>query len=364
MKFLLYFRGFMHSVYRLLDAASNRVAEGYRVVEDICRFVLDDEKAGSKLKEARQILRLMISQIADNVVLLSERDTDEDLGKKWVGVQEYKRTDFAEIVTANFKRIQEGLRSIEEFTKQLETEKTAGLAKKIEHMRYRSYVLEKDINHKVSIEYLSNLNFTLIFNPNACLTEPWELLDSVLSAGIDSVQFRVKDYLEKEQDALNLARKTQEICKKHEIPLIINDRADWALILGAEGLHVGQNDLGIDDSRKILHVNQIIGLSIACAQDLDVAAASKADYFGVGALFDTKTKHYDVTPGLDLYKKALGILEKPVFGIGGITEHNLLKVKQIAQNADKSLRICVSSAILRAKNPAKVTENMRRIIDE
>ena len=146
--------------------------------------------------------------------------------------------------------------------------------------------------------------------------------------------------------------------------MIINDRADWALILGAEGLHVGQNDLGVDDSRKILHVNQIVGLSIASTQNLDVASTSKADYFGVGALFDTETKQYDSTPGLDLYKKALISLEKPVFGIGGITEQNLLTVKQIAQKADKPLRICVSSAILKSENPANVTDNMRRIIDE
>ena len=354
----------MRSVFRLLDAAANRVAEGYRVVEDICRFVLDDNASGRALKDARQELRLAISGIADNVVLLSERDTEEDLGKNWEGAGEYKRADLAEIVTVNFKRIQEGLRSIEELFKLLAAGKTVNITKKIEKARYESYVLEKNILHKVFAKFLDKINFTLIFNPDACAINPWELLDSVLNAGVDSVQFRVKEYFEKEQEYLDLARKTQEVCRKHNVSLIINDRADWALILGAEGLHVGQKDLSVADACSILRINQVLGLSIANDADLEVAKNSGADYFGVGALFVTVTKQVEYTLGVALYKNSLAILEKPVFGLGGINEENLLQVKKAAEEVGKPLRICVSSAILRAKNPGRVAENMRRIIDE
>ncbi|MCD4657898.1 MAG: thiamine phosphate synthase [Planctomycetes bacterium] len=354
----------MRSVFRLLDAAVNRVAEGYRVVEDICRFMLDDAASGSALKDARQRLRLAVVEIADNVVLLSERDTEEDLGRIWEGAGEYKRVDLAGIVTANFKRVQEGLRSIEELVKQLKTDKSVNIAKKIEKTRYESYVLEKDISHKVFAKILDKINFTLIFDPAACAMNPWELLNSALNAGVDSVQFRVKGYFEKEQELLDLARKTQEICRKYDVPLIINDRADWALILCAEGLHVGQKDLAVADARRILRINQVLGLSIANDTDLGQAQESGADYFGVGALFETITKQVENTLGVDLYKKTLKILEKPVFGLGGINEENLLQVKLAAGDMGKPLRICVSSAILRAKNPGKVVENMRRIMDE
>ena len=351
----------MRSIYRLLDAVTNRVCEGFRVIEDICRFMLDDALSGKKLKDYRQNLRLTVSKVANLNTLLTQRDTNKDLGTTWEGVHEYNREEISDIVVANFKRIQEGLRSIEEQLKHVDTGTSSKL---IEHMRYDSYVLEKEIIQKVSKLFLKNLNFTLVFDPNSCKTDPWQLLDKTLSAGVDSVQFRVKDYLEKEQENVDFIRKTHEICQKHNAPLIINDRADWALITQAEGLHLGQKDLAVADTQQILQINQIIGLSIASEEDLKSAENSTADYFGVGALFPSETKFYENTPGLNLYKKTLETLEKPVFGIGGISENILPLLKEIAHGTGKMLRICVSSAILKSDQPEKVAENMRRILDE
>ncbi len=351
----------MHSIYRLIDAVCNRVSEGLRVLEDVARFVLDNDEIGGTLKFLRHEVRNNAAKIMQSTEILAiERDTENDIGTGWKSKDEYSRRNLTHIISANSKRVAEGLRTLEETSKYLSTD--AETAQFFEKARYNVYTIEKSILSLFSIQKLSKCKLMLIFDPYNCDTEPYKALEEALTEGFDSVQFRVKDYVEKEKEILKDARKAHEICERHESLFLVNDRADWALILNADGLHVGQNDISPADARMILRTNQLLGFSTSNEDELKIAQECSIDYVGVGAVFQTQTKAAAIQSGLKMYEKALQMIELPVFALGGITEENVIQVKEAAQRNNKTLRICVSAAIMKSNEPGKIAKNIADIV--
>ncbi|MFZ3045246.1 MAG: thiamine phosphate synthase [Desulfatirhabdiaceae bacterium] len=154
------------------------------------------------------------------------------------------------------------------------------------------------------------------------------------------------------------ARRIQKILAPYAVPLIINDRVDVALAVGADGVHIGQEDMPYPLARKLLGPGAIIGLSVEtpeqveAAQDLDVA------YLGVSAIFATPTKtntrnHW----GLDGIRKVRSMSRHSLVAIGGITASNAAEVMQAGADS-----LAVVSAICSAPDPQKATEHLQRII--
>ncbi len=125
-------------VIRLTDANVNRAAEGLRVVEDVCRFVLDHSELSETIKLMRHELRSLYS---NNLELIRLRDVEHDVGVNVADCGSQERADLYEIVKANFKRVQEALRVLEECAK-LETDENG---KQLEGLRYQSYEVEKEL---------------------------------------------------------------------------------------------------------------------------------------------------------------------------------------------------------------------------
>ncbi|MDO5309733.1 MAG: hypothetical protein Q4G03_09650 [Planctomycetia bacterium] len=128
------------NLYRILDASVNRGREALRVLEDACRFLSDDADLTAQLKETRHEFA-MVSERLDREQRMLARDTTHDVGVSISTADEYQRGSLTKIVVANFARLQESLRSLEEFCKLLAPE----LAPKWEALRYRSYTLEKEL---------------------------------------------------------------------------------------------------------------------------------------------------------------------------------------------------------------------------
>lgn len=154
------------------------------------------------------------------------------------------------------------------------------------------------------------------------------LLDCVrkaLEGGVTLVQYRAKTASSAEMYAEALQLKA--LCDSFNVPLIINDRLDIAMAVGAAGVHLGQDDLPCAAARKILGEDYIIGVSAHNPADAKAALQSGADYLGCGAVFGTATKA-DVkklgTDGLAAICKAKGL---PVVGIGGVTADNYREVR-------------------------------------
>lgn len=154
------------------------------------------------------------------------------------------------------------------------------------------------------------------------------LIDCVreaLEGGVTLVQYRAKTASSAEM--YNEALQLKALCDSFNVPLIINDRLDIAMAVGAAGVHLGQDDLPCAVARRILGEDYIIGVSAHNPAEAKAALQSGADYLGCGAVFGTATKA-DVkklgTDGLAAICKAKGL---PVVGIGGVTADNYREVR-------------------------------------
>lgn len=202
-----------------------------------------------------------------------------------------------------------------------------------------------------------NVNYTLYLVTDRSFIKDKSLdkaVEEAILGGATLVQIREKDV-----DSLDFykeALKVKEICKKYDVPLIINDRVDIALAVDADGVHVGQSDLPCRIVRSILGSEKIVGVSTSNVKEALKAQEDGADYVGVGAVFPTTTKDDadSVTiEELSNIKKSLNI---PVVAIGGISENNIEKLKPA--NIDG---VAVISAILGKENITEAAENLKKL---
>jgi thiamine-phosphate pyrophosphorylase len=198
----------------------------------------------------------------------------------------------------------------------------------------------------------------LVTDRGLCRNRP--LQDIVLQAvqgGAAYVQLREKDITTRL--FVEEARAIKKIMEPYRIPLIINDRIDVALVCGAEGVHIGQDDMPYTIARKLMGNKAIIGLSVETWEDVEASQKLDVGYIGVSPVFATPTKTDTKEPwGLEGLRKIKAFSRHPLVAIGGINESNAREV--IAAGADC---IAVVSAICAASDPAEATRNIKSIID-
>ena len=169
------------------------------------------------------------------------------------------------------------------------------------------------------------LKLYFICGTTTCLGKDlYTVVEDALKGGITLFQFREKGKGALEgKEKVELAVKIQDLCKKYNVPFIVNDDIELALEIDADGVHVGQDDLGVDEIRKLMP-NKIIGLSIGNEEELKQSKVEYVDYVGVGPVYVTQSKDdaggaigYE---GLELMRRFLP--EMPLVAIGGIqTQH-------------------------------------------
>jgi thiamine-phosphate pyrophosphorylase len=180
-----------------------------------------------------------------------------------------------------------------------------------------------------------------------------EFLGEILDAGVDIVQLREKDA--EVADLLRWGEIFREAAARNGALFILNDRPDVALALDADGVHLGQDDLPVDEARAILGADAILGLSSHAPEQWD-AAPPEADYLSAGPVWETPTKPGRPAAGLDYVRYAAKSGEtRPWFAIGGINESNLLQVAEAG-----ATRIVVVRAISEAADAATA---VRRLTD-
>ena len=178
-----------------------------------------------------------------------------------------------------------------------------------------------------------------------------ELVPDLVAAGVDLIQLR-----EKEMDKADVIRVGEPIaaaCRAAGVPFIVNDHPDVALALGADGVHVGQEDLSVDDTRRAVG-RLIVGWSTHAESEVDAAASQDIDYFAVGPVTETPTKPGRPAAGLDLIRYAAKVATKPWFAIGGIDEQLLPDVL-----ASGATRIVVVRAITEAPDPPAAARRLK-----
>jgi len=147
----------------------------------------------------------------------------------------------------------------------------------------------------------------------------------LLRGGVRWMQLRMKQVPAAE--AVALGRKIVALCRRHGCHCIFNDRVDFALVCGADGAHVGQEDLPVAEARQLLGPGRILGATVRNSAMLELARRAGADYVGLGPVFPTRTKHVDAPPiGIEGLRAVVLHSPLPVVAISGITLANIGQV--------------------------------------
>lgn len=186
------------------------------------------------------------------------------------------------------------------------------------------------------------------------------IVAAAVRGGITCVQLREKEASTREFVAEARAVKAMLDGLEHHIPLIINDRLDVALIVGADGVHLGQNDMAISDARRIAGDTLIIGISVESVQDALTSEAAGADYLGISPVFATPTKSDTAAPlGLAGVRAIRAAVNLPLVGIGGINQTNAAAVLQAGADG-----VAVVSAIVAATCPRSAAAALHQQIKQ
>lgn len=336
---------------RLFDAAANRAREGLRVVEDHVRFALDDRHLTSLCKQLRHDLTAALRRIPTEH-LLAARETEADVGTALTTSSERTRADLTEVLTANFARLQESLRSLEEFGKLLD----ADIAAIFKQLRYQTYTLQRAvIITGESVKRLERAKLYVLIDGRASGTEFQQLVQALIEAGVSVLQLRDKQL--DDRTLLERARLLRSLTRETETIFVMNDRPDLAVLAQADGVHVGQEELSVKDARTIVGPDALVGVSTHSIEQARRAVLDGANYIGVGPTFPSGTKSFEQFPGTELLRQVATEIRLPAFAIGGIKRQNLAEVL-----ATGITRAAVSGGVLSMPNPAAEARELLRLL--
>jgi thiamine-phosphate pyrophosphorylase len=327
-------------ILRILDASLNRASEGLRVVEDYVRFVLDDPFLTGRAKSLRHDLATASAAIS-MLDRHAARDTQRDVGTAISTEAEVSRRDAWEVCAASLKRSEQSLRSLEEYGKVLDDE----FAGQMESLRYALYSLEKAIDvGRSSRDRLLEVHLCVLVSGRDSSARFEQIIGELIDAGVGMIQLRDKNL--DDRDLVLRARSLVERTRGSKTLCIINDRADIAAAVGADGVHVGQEDLSVKDARTIVGTPMLIGVSTHNIEQARAAVMDGANYLGAGPTFTSQTKRFDDFAGLAYLREVSSEIRLPTFAIGGITADNLPSVMTAGIE-----RVAVGAAVVDAADP-------------
>jgi thiamine-phosphate pyrophosphorylase len=181
------------------------------------------------------------------------------------------------------------------------------------------------------------------------------VVEPALRGGVDLVQLRDKHA--SDEEIVRAGRELRELCHAHGALFLVNDRPDLAVACDADGVHVGQDDMPVDEARSIVGPDRIVGTSTHSPVQVDAADAADVDYYAVGPVFETPTKAGRPATGWDLIAYAARRAGKPWFAIGGIDGETAAAA--VAAGAE---RVVVVRAIRDATDPEAAARELRRAL--
>ena len=201
------------------------------------------------------------------------------------------------------------------------------------------------------------LRLYLVADPEASRRPLTETVDAALRGGVTAVQLRAKRLTDRE--ATELAKRLAASCRDHGALFLVNDRIDIALAAGADGVHLGVDDLPIEDARRMAGREFIIGFSPETDAQAAAAGPLGASYLGVGPVFGSVSKaDAGEAIGLATLERRVAMAGVPVIGIGGVTGGNAAAAIETG-----AAGVAVVSAILGANDPETAARSLRRAVD-
>jgi len=340
----------MRDIHRILDANLNRAREALRVVEDFARFVLDDASIASSAKGMRSLLQEAAATLPAEA-LLTGRDTLGDVGTTLTSPTEGRRADAADVALAACKRLTEALRTLEEYAKI--DPATAPAASEFEALRYKAYTLEKRLTIRADPPgRFQVVRLYALLTSDLCSGDPLDVAAAAIDGGADCLQLREKTLPDRE--LLSLAERLRTLTSETDVMMIVNDRPDIAAAVGADGVHLGQDDLPIAAARRVLAPRMIVGRSTHTLAQARAADTEAADYIAVGPMFATTTKDAGPIAGIETFAEIAAEITRPLIVIGGIDAKNVGSL--VAAGVQ---RVAVCSAVIGVSDVAAAAKAIK-----
>lgn len=184
-----------------------------------------------------------------------------------------------------------------------------------------------------------------------------ESIQEAILGGTSIIQIREKDL--DQNNFIQEAKEIKNICDKYKIPLIINDNVFVAKEIDASGVHLGQDDMDIEQARQILGPNKIIGISAHNLTEAKLAKEQGADYLGVGAIYNTSTKLDANLVSINTLKEICNSVDIPVVAIGGLNKTNIINLKDTG-----IVGVALVSAIFNQENIQETCKELVKTIEE
>ena len=336
---------------RILDASANRAREGLRVVEDYVRFALDDPGLTRRLKDVRHRLA-EAERGLDPGLLIDSRETVEDVGTHIMTASEQFRENPRAVLAANFKRIAEALRSLEEYSKLVDV----WLAGRFEVLRYDVYTIEKlTMTAMAAHRSLGDARLMVLIGGLPTLGDLTWIVEEAIAGGADVIQYREKGIPDRE--LLRRAREVRIVTARARVP---DDHERSARPRPPGRLRRrpprpgGRDDPRCAADPRAASVQ--IGVSTHNREQLDAAVLSGAGYLGVGPVFPSPTKEFSEPElaGLSYVRLAAETTALPWFAIGGINGENVDRVIEAG-----ATRVAVSGAVVRAESPRRAAARLK-----
>ncbi len=310
----------MNTDFSLIDANLSRAKEGMRVVEDTARFVLRNEVLYVKIRPLRHLLA-QLEYMLGGATRLTGRDLGQDFGVASQENNMASRRNFWGLIKANFGRLEEALRVLEEYTK-IYLPQHYPYFEKLRHDVYRLEfeVLSATPHYWLQLYFESGIVYPV--------SDGTDELIWLMDHGAKVVQLRNKN-----GDKNEIYNQAKFLCdyidKKDKtafdytpVLLIIDDCAEVAAKLPVAGIHIGQADMPLIQARKILGSSKIIGKSNNNLEQMKASVAEGADYVSIGPIFPTPIKKDRTPVGVEAIKKIKKEIFIPWVAIGGINKEN------------------------------------------
>lgn len=347
-----------YNIYRILDANINRCCEGLRVIEDTVRFQKGPNMfrkaylVEKDIREIRHEIRNLFMNLEEKFI--ANRDIQNDIGLKISQEQDKKPKYNHDIISANFKRVEESLRVIEENCKNINLLEKSRIC---EAVRFKVYSIHKIFYESIKKQIPEGL-YGITASNFSRGRNTVDIVKEMCENNIKIIQYRekYKSKREKYQEATEL----KKICDNFGALLIVNDDIDIAILIDADGIHIGQEDLQIEKARQLVGENKIIGISTHSTIQAEEALKYNADYIGVGPIFRTMTKENVCEPvTLSYLDYCSNNITIPQVAIGGIKEDNLRFV------LDKGAkRVALVTEITNAENITFKIKKLMSILKE
>jgi len=341
------------SAYRIIDANFNRAREAARVIEEYCRFALNSKSLSERAKQLRHQLCRVVDSLDSNL-LLSSRDTNNDVGIGQVVVDQYGRNELSDCLAAACRRLTEALRALSECAQS----QKESVWQVFEQLRYSSYTLEKDIFlFSKPAERFEKVSLYVVLTGYGadCVLD---LAAKCISGGADCIRLQAQNL--EDYRCFILAADFVQLCKENGVISIINKRVDIAVASGADGVHLDQGDVPVECVRKLQLGPMIIGKSTYTLEKLRAAILEQPTYVTVGPVYSEAIKSSQNPVGLEYIRETTNILENTGIAsvvYGGINTANIDSI--ITAGAG---RITVCVAVTEAQEPVEFCRVLKQKI--